>query len=165
MGNCYFCALEEMLPLTVYTAGSSLPAACVPAHSSCSRTLLCLLQSTAGRWSLLCNSHCCSHSWQTHMGNKVSADAHVFGLMLAPARCHQRQLHHKTVDIAIIFTMEGAWSQTLRGGNACLCCSDCSVSFSYLRTRPLWMLVFIFSVRCSTLACGKKWVSPEVALP
>lgn len=27
----------------------------------------------------------------------------------------------------------------------------------YLSTSPLWMLVFIFSVKCSTLACGRKW--------
>lgn len=44
----------------------SPPAACVPAHSSCSQTPPCFLQSTADRWSLLCSSHCSSHSWQTH---------------------------------------------------------------------------------------------------
>ncbi len=35
-------------------------------------------------------------------------------------------------------------------------CDCVDWSLCYLSTSPLWMLVFIFSVKCSTLACGNK---------
>lgn len=104
----------------------SPPAACVPAHSSCSQTPPCLLQSTADRWSLLCSSHCSSHSWQTH-SESVSrgtltmwVDAHASWTSSVVVKCQHCQncrLHH---NICLLYKE----LQTPRDGNACLHCSS-----------------------------------------
>lgn len=145
------------------------PAACGRGCSSCSQTLLDPPRCTAGRWSQWWSSRCSSRFWNTngtkglHLGQ---LSAWIFKLWTKKPKNFATSVYLHVLkfsfttwiyvsNVTIIYTCNfccGPVNSTQYNYAAALA-NECA---PHLSTNPLWMLVFIFSVRCSTLAWENK---------